>query len=127
MEKSIKLSIHESPPFPAEYCTAAGEVGESQRCHVDTANNIHSAVVLCEVMKAAVSGAHAPNDRSQNGVFNQIVTNLKGGYGNRIWLKSGKFESGICLPLCPFCGGELMSKEEAEMYQIQASHVINGG
>lgn len=101
-------------------------VGEVRRCHVDTANNIHSAVQLCDVMKAAVSGDQAPDVSSQPGVFNQVVSNLECGYGNRIWLKSGKFNSGICLPLCPFCGGQLMPKEEAEMYQIQASNELNG-
>lgn len=100
--------------------------GERQQCRVDVENDIHSAVQLCDVMKAAVSGSNVPNDRSQPGIFNQVVTNLKGGFGNRIWLKSGKFDKGICLPRCPFCGGELMSKEEAEMYQIQVAQVLNG-
>ena len=101
-------------------------VGEVRRCRVDTASNRHSAVQLCDVMKAAVSGDLKSNVRSQPGIFNQVVTNLEGGFSNRIWLYSGKFDSGICLPLCPFCGGQLMSKEEAEMYQIQASNELNG-
>lgn len=100
--------------------------GQIQRCHVDTENDIHSAVSLCDVMKAAVAGKFDRSNHSQVGIFNQVVTNLKGGYGNRIWLRSGKFDSGICLPICPFCGAVLMSKSEAEMYQIQADQVING-
>lgn len=95
------------------------------KCSVDVANDIHCATTLCDELRASVAGKYDCKNNTETGFFNQITSNLKGGYGNRIYIKSGMYSGGVCLRYCPFCGEKLLSDEEAEMvqYQIEAELV----
>lgn len=91
-------------------------------CKIDPQNDIHTAISLCAELQAAVSGQYkqGKSDSGQPGLFNQVVTNLRGGYGNRLFLMTGQYyPRGVCLRFCPFCGGKLLSDEEAEMVACQ--------
>lgn len=86
-------------------------------CRTD--NDTHTATQLCDELKSSVAGKFAHDNHSQVGIFNQITSNLKGSYGNRLYIRSGKYSGGVCLRFCPFCGEKLMSDEEAVMVQHQ--------
>lgn len=88
-------------------------------CGVDPDKGIHNASTLCNEMKLAVAGEYLHGDKCQRGLFVQVTSNLQGGFGNRIYLKSGNFDEGIALPTCPFCGGSLMSSDEKGFYEGQ--------
>lgn len=89
------------------------------KCRIGTESNIHTAIEICDELKDAVAGKFIHNDYKTAGLFNQITSNLKGGHGNRIYIKSGKYTGGVCFRYCPFCGQKLISDEEAEMVQYQ--------
>jgi hypothetical protein len=89
------------------------------KCRVDTSKDLHVAIEICDELKLAVVEEYRHDDYETKGLFNQITSNLKGSYGNRIYIKSGKYSGGVCLRYCPFCGGKLMSDKEAEMVQYQ--------
>lgn len=89
------------------------------KCRIDDSGVVHTAIEICDELKNAVAGKFIHNDYKASGLFNQITSNMNGGYGNRIYIKSGKYSGGVCLRYCPFCGEKLMSDEEAEMVQYQ--------
>ena len=57
------------------------------KCSVDVANDIHWATTLFDELRASVAGKYDCNNTTETGFFNQITSNLKGGYGNRIYIK----------------------------------------
>jgi hypothetical protein len=69
----------------------------------------------------AVVGEYSSQDKS-TGLFVQLTTNLQGDVGNRFILKSGGYPKGVWLKVCPFCGGDLMSKDERQ--SIENSHTL---
>jgi hypothetical protein len=91
------------------------------KCALSDDPEVHSAVTICSALASAVEGRYVYADRTNRGLFNQIMTNLKGGYSNNIVIKSGKYRGGVSLPLCPFCGEKLMTDAEREKvkYQIE--------
>ncbi len=89
------------------------------KCKIDNAGVVHTAIEICDELKDAVAGKLVHDNHKTAGLFNQITSNMKGSYGNRIYIKSGKYAGGVCLRYCPFCGEKLMSDEESEMVQYQ--------
>ncbi|MEI8659278.1 hypothetical protein [Vibrio sp. Hal054] len=104
---------------------ARSTASSTTKCKVDINNDIHTAVYLCDELRAAVAGQYVKNDSNELGLFNQITSNLKGSYGNRIYIKSGKFSRGVCFRFCPFCGEKLMSDQEAEMVKYQVEIALS--
>ena len=112
----ISIMEHQKEIANSEF---ANKQPGNAKCKIDIINDVHTAVEVCDELKAAVAGKYIHNDFNTAGLFNQITSSLNGRYGNRIYIKSGKYSCGVFFRFCPFCGGKLMSDEEAEMVQHQ--------
>lgn len=74
---------------------------------------------FCNLLTQSVEGLLHDRKNGQNGIFVQPMYDLMNGnlVGNRITLFSGTHTLGIALPVCPFCGGSLMSKDEKSIWR----------
>jgi len=88
------------------------------RCFVDPYGTANYPFEICSPLANSVQGMLEDRQDGENGLFVSHINNWgDGGGGNRFELFSGKNNQGISLIVCPFCGGELMSKKEANAYR----------